>query len=357
MSQLLFLGAINKNTNTYVYPKIANKSHEYICPDCGNDVIICQGKIIKPYFRHKVDREKLCQYYNSPTESQIHKDAKVLMKTLILNKVKISLIRDCCCCKKKEEIDIPEIDEYGKIQIEYRFEFNGTKIADVGYTYNDEILCIFEICNTHKTLDEDRPEPWFEIHAETLITIANDDSLTHVQIPCMRMTKCDDCLEHENKNLKKNDIEKYVRMKLGQTYPITEYIVIEKTKRIKHLRINFHAEYIEEIEQNKKLVELFKDDYIDKYIVIHTYKGSGHAFIIPKKNYERNKDKYWDRINYDPCDETIENLYFEKVINITCMGTIQIIIKLIQICEELQKFKLRKTLSKDKTVYVRQWIL
>ena len=33
MSQSLSLGAINKLTGEYVYPKIANKKDEYICPD------------------------------------------------------------------------------------------------------------------------------------------------------------------------------------------------------------------------------------------------------------------------------------------------------------------------------------
>ena len=32
MSQLLSLGAINKLSGEYVYPKIANKKDEYICP-------------------------------------------------------------------------------------------------------------------------------------------------------------------------------------------------------------------------------------------------------------------------------------------------------------------------------------
>ena len=35
MSQLLSLGAINKFTGEYVYPKIANKKDEYICCECN----------------------------------------------------------------------------------------------------------------------------------------------------------------------------------------------------------------------------------------------------------------------------------------------------------------------------------
>ena len=43
----------------------------------------------------------------------------------------------------------------------------------------------------------------FEINAETLIKLANNNTLTLLQIPCMRCEKCETCIETENK--KKND--------------------------------------------------------------------------------------------------------------------------------------------------------
>ena len=219
MTKLLSLGAINKLTSEYVYPKIANKKDEYICPECNKDLILCQGEIRVHYFRHKVDSVNPCNHYSNPTETQIHKDAKMLMKTLLERKIIISFIRNCCCCEKNEEFEIPEISETSAIELEYRFEFNGSnKSADVAYIDNNEILCIFEICNTHKTCSENRPEPWFEINAETLINIANDINLTSLQIPCIRCEKCEKCVEIENANLKVNNIEKYVRVKLGQKY-------------------------------------------------------------------------------------------------------------------------------------------
>ena len=39
------MGAINKTTNKYEYPKIANKSNKYKCPFCEKDVIFRNGKI------------------------------------------------------------------------------------------------------------------------------------------------------------------------------------------------------------------------------------------------------------------------------------------------------------------------
>jgi len=201
MTHVLSLGAINKLTGEYVYPKIANKKDNYICPECNKDLILCQGKIQVHHFRHKVDSINPCHHYNSPGESQIHKDAKMLLKTLLERKIPISFIRNCCCCKKNEEFEIPEITETSVIQLEYRFEYNGIKIADVAYIDDNEILCIFEICNTHKTCSENRPEPWFEFDAKTLIKMANDNRLTSLKIPCIRCEKCDDCIESEKRIL------------------------------------------------------------------------------------------------------------------------------------------------------------
>ena len=203
MTHVLSLGAINKLNGEYVYPKIANKKDEYICPECNKDLILVKGEIRVHHFRHKVDSINPCHHYNKPTESQIHKDAKMLMKTLLERKIKISFIRNCCCCKNDEEFEIPEISENSIIELEHRFEYNGLKIADVAYLDDGEILCIFEIFNTHKTCCENRPEPWFEIDAEKLIKIANDNNLASLQIPCIRCEKCDECIQQETDNIEK----------------------------------------------------------------------------------------------------------------------------------------------------------
>lgn len=210
MNSLISLGAINKQTGKYVYPKIANKQDEYSCPECNKDLILCQGDIRTHHFRHKVTTNP-CNHYSSPSETQIHKDAKLLMKTLLDKKIPVSFVRNCWCCKKNEEFQIPETSETSEIRLEYRFDYYGPKVADVAYIENSEILCIFEICNTHKTRSEDRPEPWFEIDATTLIRKANDNWLSRIQLPCIRCEKCEDCMETDKLQLEKeiNRISSY----------------------------------------------------------------------------------------------------------------------------------------------------
>ena len=168
MSELIRLGAINKKTNQYTNPSHANKQDEFICIDCGNDVIIRQGKIRIHHFAHCKEDIK-CNFYSSPNESQIHKNAKILLKYILENKIQLTIKSKCNKCNNIDDYDIPEISESSSIIVEYRFDYNGVKIADIAYIEDNEILCIFEIYNTHKTQTENRPEPWFELDAKNII--------------------------------------------------------------------------------------------------------------------------------------------------------------------------------------------
>jgi hypothetical protein len=341
MSKILPLGAINKKTREYVSPKVANKKDEYICPDCNKDLILCKGEIRVPHFRHKVDSVNPCHHYSNPSESQIHKDAKILLKNLLERKIPISFTRECCSCKKIEEFDIPEMTEYSTISMEYGFQYNGSlQIADVAYLDNGEIFALFEIYYTHKTRSEKRPEPWFEINSEKLIRLANDDSLTSLQVPCIRCEKCDECTERENNKIKahKKELEKYVRIKLGQKYPIPEY---DDDGRIVHNRIDFHAG--NHVKDNKELIELFQNDFnkltfpLKKYVVIHSWKGAISAFIVSEEYYK--KVDYWDYNEYmgGYGDYTIDIcLPYDKIIDMCCKGTIQIIVEVILYFESLK---------------------
>jgi hypothetical protein len=162
MSKIIPLGAINIKTREYVYPKVANKKDEYICPDCNKELILCKGEIRIPHFRHKVDSINPCHHYSNPTESQIHKDAKILLQNLLQRKIPTSFIRECCSCKKMEEFEIPEMTESSTVKLEYRFQYNRSlQVADIVYLDNGEIVTLFEIRYTHKTRSEKRPEPWF----------------------------------------------------------------------------------------------------------------------------------------------------------------------------------------------------
>ena len=216
MSYHFSMGAINKLTNNYEYPKIANKKYKYICPYCEKDVIFKKGKIKQPHFAHYKSNSP-CYYYDKPSETQIHKDAKLLMKSLLDNKKNITIIRSCNYCEQRycevsEEICYNIYDAYNedtKAFIEYKFYYNNSnRSADIALIENDKIKYIFEICYKNKTKEENRPEPWVEINAEYLINKINSgeiiDDEGNITIDCIRNYKCYECVnyeENENKRI------------------------------------------------------------------------------------------------------------------------------------------------------------
>lgn len=297
-------GAINKQTLQYVLPDKGTKSHKYICPDCNKDLILCKGKIRKAYFRHKVDKKDPCTYYTNPSETQIHKDAKLRLKELIKSK-NLKLNRYCCKCKKTKQHCMPEICDKSEICIEHKFEYNeGNKFADVAFLKDGKLIQIYEICQTHKTKEKDRPEPWFEFNAGNIIELSKKED-NELEINCIRDKYCDECIYMEN--LKINDLEKWIRIKLGQGYVNPKYknwegIIIDEEQynklndrekgpfRIEHKRFDFDAK--EETETNKDICNIFADDLNTNRIVVYSWKGMINGYIISNKHY--HKYNYWE---------------------------------------------------------------
>lgn len=353
---MLSLGAINKNTGNYVYPKIANKKDDYICPECNKELILCQGEVRVPYFRHKFDVNP-CHHYTNPTESQIHKDAKMLLKTLLEGKTPIQFERECSSCKKETDIILPEVEQESIISLEHRFSYNGsTKIADVAHLLNGEVKSIFEIMHTHKTSSENRPEPWVEIDASWLLNYVNtnEDSL---KLKCIRGYKCEECIDQKYKFLNKKlssfkkwddkDIEFYIRYKLGQR------IFTDKNwSGQPHKRLNLHCRCGEssycmckdgkrlsncEMNQNCKndeIIHLFQDLFPkieqSKKLISNGWKGGISVQLINKS------DKHTDYIGYNPKQGYI-------ILNGSGEGTVEIIKLLInKMYEVVKTFSIHK---------------
>ena len=222
MSNHFSMGAINKTTNKYEYPKIANKINKYKCPFCQKDVIFRNGKIKQPHFAH-YKSDNPCSYYEKPNETQIHKDAKLLMKTLLDNKNKILFYRECYECLLEEntifeyKITDNDYNENTIASMEYRFNYNNSnRSADVALVENKDIKYIFEICYKNKTKEENRPEPWVEINAEYLINKINSgeiiDDEGNITIDCIRNYKCYECVNYEE-NENKRRISYYEKIR------------------------------------------------------------------------------------------------------------------------------------------------
>jgi len=155
------MGALIKGTNNYIPPTKANKVEKYECPDCRKDVIFRKGSVRIPHFSHMKDDDP-CHYYDRPSESQLHKDAKMLLQKTLKTHDKINCRSRCeeynkGCPNPTLSWNIPKFTD---VRMQYRFSYNdGCRVADVACLDDNRIVCIFEICHTHKTNETDRPEP------------------------------------------------------------------------------------------------------------------------------------------------------------------------------------------------------
>jgi hypothetical protein len=312
-TKLIALGAINKHTGEYTMPRTATKGTAYSCPDCEKDLILCKGEFRVPHFRHFVETNP-CTYYSKPSESQIHKDAKLLIKYLFDSHIPVSIIQTCFGCGGETEYEIEELCDTTQIVLEYRFQYkNIERVADAAIVCNKytKPVAIFELYKTHKTDEEARPEPWFEIDARSLLTMEEKACYERANISCIRKIHCDDCREAEKAKLeiryaKLCDIslpillsngvnfDFYVRYTLGQR-DFKDGVVIYGdcickgefcNKRYKplicHNRLDFDARhYPDESEENNaertnnyKLLSLFKDKLSDYTVKLETHKGS-----------------------------------------------------------------------------------
>jgi len=176
---MLPMGAIDSETNRYYSPLEAIKGKNYKCTDCDNRVILRKGTVRIPHFAH-YSQTNTCSYYDHPSESQIHKDAKLLMAKLLIEKKNIQFVWYCdypACRKVRSDAyafsEVPTITykEGDEIVLEYRDKDNKW-VADIAVVNNGLIRFIIEIKHTHGT-GLGRPEPWFEVDATTLIQEMN----------------------------------------------------------------------------------------------------------------------------------------------------------------------------------------
>ena len=191
----LQLGAFDVETNKYVSPYEAVKGNSYKCIECEKKVIFRKGSIRRPHFAHAV-QTNVCSYYEHPNETQIHKDAKMLLAKLLSEKRQMCFNWMCDNCKEPafafEDIacnakHIPKIkyEENDNVKTEYRNP-NDSWVADVAIVNNGNVRYIFEIKHTHKTQTK-RPEPWFEVNATDFIkTVSENHDNELMEFYCCR---------------------------------------------------------------------------------------------------------------------------------------------------------------------------
>jgi ribosomal protein S27AE len=225
MKQPVNLGALCDGV--YVLPSNAVKTKKYICPDCDEGLILKKGQIKKHHFCHKSNSE--CTYYSPhPSESQIHKDAKLRIKQILDDKKKLEYTIKNPCKELRNMLRNPNsgikvhsqwagwdtthkkiiVSPESEVVLEHRFVYDTDTIgiADVAVINKKtrELEYIIEICNTHRTAS--RPCNWCEFNADTVVFGLKPG------FSCIRSYTCDECEQNERRlaeeNLKREEEKK-----------------------------------------------------------------------------------------------------------------------------------------------------
>lgn len=364
-TKLIALGAINKHTGDYTTPVAAVKGTAYSCPDCAKDLMLCKGEVRAPHFRHFADTNP-CTYYSKPTESQIHNDAKLLIKRLFESRVPVTVFQTCAACGGEIETEFEGADDTTSVRLEYRFPYKEKeRVADVAIVSGGAVepAAIFEIYKTHKTDESARPEPWFELDAPALLTMEGNAGPGLVRIPCIRRVHCDDCREAEKGKLAaryaklaaqplptllSNEVnfDFYVRYTLGQR-DFKDGIVIYghcicggefcyggRGKQTCHMRLDFDARDCPGSSDNYKILNLFKDKFSNYNVKLETHKG-GCAAAICNPSTPLDIHDYCDMI-----DKSMPSV--SGVTDYCGEGTVDILKSLIRKAHELNAKKQKR---------------
>lgn len=265
-----FMGAINIKTNKHDPSFCASKENTYKCPECHKKVKFCKGKIKQPYFSH-YKSDNPCVFYQKPSESHIHKEAKLLLKHMFESLYSIQIVKTCDSCDEIISRDIL-YSKNMRCVLEHKFEFcQSKKSADVAIIDDNGIIqYIFEIYHTHKTSTKNRPEPWFEIQAQEFIQFIHQTTLSYdsfIQIPCVRDYTCNTC-EIQNKEREK-EYRLYVE-KLKEIRRKEEQERIEKYKEQEILEKQLQEKRVYEyqlfLKERKRIDEehrlMYQEDFI-----------------------------------------------------------------------------------------------
>ena len=274
------LGAINTRTGKYERVLSASKNDKYICPICKKDVLFAQGLINKSHFKHASNSK--CSHYNGG-ESALHYNGKRLLKDMLENKT-VEIHHECLKCKETESFEIPN-NTINNVIIEYRFIYDERqRSADVALlNKNGNPIAMFEVVYTHKTKENDRPEPWFEISAVEINEL--DINNNNYVLNCERRYFCDECKEQnaiEYKN--QQEIYRVAREEQMERDRIARESQRERDRIIQETNLFIKNKII-----HSKTYKIILIDLKEKVVRIAREKQIERDRIAREKQIERNK--------------------------------------------------------------------
>ena len=293
------MGAIETETGNRIYPAIGKRGENYKCPSCEKTVKFRSGPIKGMYFAHKARSN--CSFYDHPNESQLHKEAKEQMCTLLNNKGYLVFQRKCLTCPRMKEYELSKFyTESSCAKVEHRFDYNNSNYsADVALLDADKILFICEIIHTHKTSEDRRPEPWVEVKSIDVIAQINDTG----RIECMRDKKiCEFCeknvLEREQKRKKEEEQRHKKWLEGAEERAEKQKKLLEEERETQRKRLE---------EQEKRKQKKIEDE-----------KEIKNRWLEEKQKREQKwaEEASERRIKYESERENEQNFFFEALAEI-----------------------------------------
>ena len=287
------------STGKYILPKKATKSkykEAFRCCDCNESLVLCKGDKNVDYFRHCKDTT--CIRYDKPhlqTKRRLHEEAKLQLKSWIQQERVIRIKRRCCCCKKqKYQCYTTMFDMLTKVKLEHRYNFDDRYIFyDVVHlTYNDEIIEAFEIVDTHKTEEENRPDniKWYEVSADEIMKKAMEHFEDNYEIILNneRVYTCKECVMKANdKKIEDDILEEEIRCKRQETIlkkqqddeaRLLKNQQDNEARLLKEKRYNEEEEKIRILKEQQEKIRILKEQENDKNRIIRE-----NALILKEK--------------------------------------------------------------------------
>jgi hypothetical protein len=169
-----YFGALD-GEGRYVLPWQGHKENKYTCWECNENLILKCGEIRVWHFSHLP--KSRCQSYTNPSESQIHRHAKQVLKMILENKLDFQINHLCKKCHKSRVSKSSRFrlqESHKKIEVEKSFIYRGCqRRADIAIwdSSKNEAFCIFEIFHTHKTDQFYRPKYFWDLKASDIFEI------------------------------------------------------------------------------------------------------------------------------------------------------------------------------------------
>ena len=293
------LGAIDQISKKYVFPDQAIRGGSYHCDECQQEVILKKGHIRRAHFAHCVKNH--CTYFEHPSESQMHKGAKLRICDWLTHRKTIEIIRSCTTCGDTITFNIiTDLNDHAIC------EYRGTHyVADVALiSSNTVVKYIFEIKHTHATTTNVRPEPWFEITSNQILELAPETE--PIKLTCIRsLDPCNNCQKkkeqnriYETERLKRHE-EDLERIRLCEIERLQRY---EETQREeKRRQLNMLIQQMISIDgetgkvigllgneiPDEKMIKSFKDgELLTEDEVTFLYKNQ---FFLPPNDRKKLK--------------------------------------------------------------------